>query len=377
MAETTASIKAQAILDSIREVVDALGTVHTTKEAKSALLKLAVLFSRNNDPVTSFELLESGLVEGLPRFATEFWSFGPYLSARSELLSETFFFFLRSTASMLARQLKIRLVAAKGTDVPKNCANVVVSSLLPFKLLMITFAHGSSKLNDERLGRPSGSSTSRLSGMLAAFVAVSSLLASSSSSPSTHLEDSSFTLPSRTEATESAQPSSLQATTPEVLLSAHAPRRSSRPSGRGLTAEDLNRETADVSLTQPSSSALLSTSAPKESMDRHLLHHSTLLRLFIQTFTNLPPCLLLLQQNSSLINLDKLQTSPNLPAALGIQLPSIALVSCMTDFRQLFFSNHCSYPPVTTGATQLDLHSILPKRSTHLLHLAMKSFIKS
>ncbi|PLW48785.1 hypothetical protein PCASD_03238 [Puccinia coronata f. sp. avenae] len=307
MAETTASIKAQAILDSIRDVVDALGTVQTTEEAKSALLKLAALFSRNNDPVTSFELLESGLVEGLLRFATESRSFGPSLSVRSEVLSETFFSSFegtpafvplvkrlqeslgrlegfevltavastpddsrRSTASMLARQLKIRLVAAEGTDVPKNCANVVVSihAIATFQAFNDYLRPRIIKAqDDERLGRPSGSSTSRLSGMLAAFAAVAGLPASSSSSPSGHLEDSGFTLPSRTEATESVQSSSLQATTPEVPLSAHAPRRSSRLSGRGLTAEDLNREAADVSLTRPSSSALLSTSAPTESME--------------------------------------------------------------------------------------------------------------
>ncbi|KAI7948318.1 hypothetical protein MJO29_009983 [Puccinia striiformis f. sp. tritici] len=91
MAETTASIRAQEILDNIRDVVNALGTVQTTEEAKLALTKLAALFSRENDPATSFELLESGLVEGLLRFATESRSFGPPLNVRSKLLSETFF----------------------------------------------------------------------------------------------------------------------------------------------------------------------------------------------------------------------------------------------------------------------------------------------
>ncbi|WAR59012.1 hypothetical protein PtB15_10B354 [Puccinia triticina] len=53
MAETTASTKAQDILDNIRAVVDALGTVEIADEAKSSLLKLAALFSRENNPVTS------------------------------------------------------------------------------------------------------------------------------------------------------------------------------------------------------------------------------------------------------------------------------------------------------------------------------------
>jgi len=138
-------------LDNIQDVVHALRNVETAEEAKSALHKLEALFSRDNDRVTSFELLESGLVEGLLRFATESRSFGASLSACSELLSETFFSssegtpaFVplvkhlqeslgrlerfevltavassrddsrRITASMLARQLKIRLVAAGG-----------------------------------------------------------------------------------------------------------------------------------------------------------------------------------------------------------------------------------------------------------------------
>ncbi|PLW37045.1 hypothetical protein PCANC_16295 [Puccinia coronata f. sp. avenae] len=132
---------------------------------------------------------------------------------------------------------KIRLVAAEGTDVPKNCANVVVSihTIATFQAFSDYLRPRIIKAkDDERLSRPSGSSPSRLSGMLAAFAAVAGLPTSSSSSPSTHLKDSGFTLPSRTEATESAQPLSLQATTSEVPLSAHAPRRSSRPSGRGL-----------------------------------------------------------------------------------------------------------------------------------------------
>ncbi|KNF05994.1 hypothetical protein PSTG_00986 [Puccinia striiformis f. sp. tritici PST-78] len=157
MAETTASIRAQEILGNIRDVVNPLGTVQTTEEAQLALAKLAALFSRENDPVTSFELLESGLVGGLLRFATESRSFGLILSETffsSSELSPAFLLLVkrlqeslgrlegfevltavastpddsrRSIASMLARQLKIRLVAAESTDVPRNCANIVVS----------------------------------------------------------------------------------------------------------------------------------------------------------------------------------------------------------------------------------------------------------
>jgi len=65
--------------------------------------------------------------------------------------------------------------------------------------------------DNERLGRPSGSSASRLSGMLA----VAGLPASSSpSSGADHLEELGFTLPSRAEAAESSQSSSLPAAAP-------------------------------------------------------------------------------------------------------------------------------------------------------------------
>lgn len=40
----------------IWEVVNALGTVETAEETKSALHKLVALFSHDNDPVISFEL---------------------------------------------------------------------------------------------------------------------------------------------------------------------------------------------------------------------------------------------------------------------------------------------------------------------------------
>ncbi|POV93846.1 hypothetical protein PSTT_17157, partial [Puccinia striiformis] len=148
MAETTASIRAQEILGNIRRRCQPTG-------------------NRSNYRGGAFELLESGLVGG-------FCALPPSLdlldvSAMSCLhatviLSETFFssselspaFLLlvkrlqeslgrlegfevltavastpddsrRSIASMLARQLKIRLVAAESTDVPRNCANIVVS----------------------------------------------------------------------------------------------------------------------------------------------------------------------------------------------------------------------------------------------------------
>ncbi|MBW0499959.1 hypothetical protein O181_039674, partial [Austropuccinia psidii MF-1] len=308
-AETSATIKAQKMLNHIRDIVNTLSTVNTADEAKSILLQLAALFSRENDPVTSFELSESGLVEGLLKFATEPRPLGLTLATRRELLSETFlsssngipafvplvkrlqeslgrlegFEVLtaiantpddsrRSTASMLARQLKIRLVAAEGTDVPKNCANVVVSihAIATFQAFNDYLRPRIIKAqDDERLGRPSGSSAGRLSGMLAAFAAVAGLPTSASSSPSAPIEEPSFTVASSRADSGASEPSHSQPSVmvPELASSSHIPRRSSRLSGRGLTAEDFEREIASSSSLRPSSSAELSTSAPIDSME--------------------------------------------------------------------------------------------------------------
>ncbi|POW06638.1 hypothetical protein PSHT_10341 [Puccinia striiformis] len=102
---------------------------------------------------------------------------------------------------------------------------------------------------DKRNGLPSGSPTIHLSGMLNANAAVPSLPASpSSSTPSSHLEESISSLPSRGEAAQSCSLSLLPAVAPEVPVEGHAPRHSSCLSGQGLAAEDLNREAGDCQL---------------------------------------------------------------------------------------------------------------------------------
>ncbi|KAI9618690.1 hypothetical protein KEM48_006575 [Puccinia striiformis f. sp. tritici PST-130] len=158
---------------------------------------------------------------------------------------------------MLARQLKIRLVAAEGTDVPRNCANVIVSihTISTFQAFNNYLRPRIITAQDNEChSRHSGSSTSCHSEMLAAFAAGAGLHASSSSStPSSHFKESGFSLPSRVEAAESSTLSSLTAAAPEVPpVKVHAPRRSSRLSRGGLIAEDLEREVVDPPLTRPS-----------------------------------------------------------------------------------------------------------------------------
>jgi E3 ubiquitin-protein ligase TRIP12 len=94
-----------------------------------------------------------------------------------------------SSPSLLARQLRLRLVAAEGSDIPKNFNNIVVSihAIATFQAL-----------HDYLRPRVSGLmfSGSRLSGMLAALAGVTSGL--SSTKPSEQPEASTSAGPSTT-----------------------------------------------------------------------------------------------------------------------------------------------------------------------------------
>lgn len=75
----------------------------------------------------------------------------------------------RGAASMLARQLRLRLVAAEGTTVPRNCTNITVSIHA-----IATFQALHDYLRPRVAGVGPGSS-SRLHGVLAAFAAATGL----------------------------------------------------------------------------------------------------------------------------------------------------------------------------------------------------------
>ncbi len=97
-----------------------------------------------------------------------------------------------SSPSLLARQLRLRLVASEGSDIPKNFNNIVVSihAIATFQAL-----------HDYLRPRVSGLmfSGSRLSGMLAALAGVASGgLSSSSTKPPEQLEASTSAGPSTT-----------------------------------------------------------------------------------------------------------------------------------------------------------------------------------
>ncbi|KAG8220830.1 hypothetical protein J3R82DRAFT_2323 [Butyriboletus roseoflavus] len=187
--------------DDLRRLVKKLSVSDVSEQAMcSTLREFADHFGSENS-VSSFELLRSGAVEGLLRFSTE-KGLVP-IKRRQEILFETFtrssrvgnssqsplavlvkklqesltrmenFEVVtiaqgsddskRSSPSLLARQLRLRLVADDDSDIPRNLQNMVVSihAIATFQAL-----------NDYLRPRVTGSmSSGRLSNMLAALAA--------------------------------------------------------------------------------------------------------------------------------------------------------------------------------------------------------------
>lgn len=195
--------------EALRLLVSRISASNATeKELSEALRELAELFASPHTSVSSFELLQSGVVDGLLQFATDQDRI-PKLKRRKEMLLEAFgcrrmkslssgqtpFATLvkklqesltrmesfevitvaqssdeskRSSPSLLARQLRLRLVAGEDeSDVPRNLHNIIVSihAIATFQAL-----------HDYLHPRVAGllNSGSRLSGMLAALAASAS-----------------------------------------------------------------------------------------------------------------------------------------------------------------------------------------------------------
>ncbi|KAI6008984.1 ubiquitin-protein ligase [Pisolithus marmoratus] len=177
--------------DEFRRLVAKLSAPDATEQVMVAALRDFAEHLTSNGSVSSFELLQSGAVEGLLRFATDSGSIA--VKRRRELLFEAFtklprggnsgqspFAVLvkrlqesltrmenfevisiaqgsddskRSSPSLLARQLRLRLVTDDDSDIPRNLQNMVA-------------------LNDYLRPRVAGIlSNGRLSNMLAALAA--------------------------------------------------------------------------------------------------------------------------------------------------------------------------------------------------------------
>lgn len=218
------------ISESLRQIVEQLSSIDAKADSISeSLRQLAQLFASPHTSVSSFELLQSGLVDSLLKFAS---TESPEMSSsrRREIFAQAFSIAAspgkgtassaspmatfvkklqesltrmesfnvitvsqssddtkRSSPSLLARQLRLRLVADADSDIPRNLQSLVVSihAIATFQAL-----------HDYLRPRVSGlfSDSPRLSSMLAALAAsglssaASSHLAALSAPPARNAE---------------------------------------------------------------------------------------------------------------------------------------------------------------------------------------------
>ncbi|KAJ6514891.1 hypothetical protein C8R47DRAFT_1275714 [Mycena vitilis] len=190
---------------ALQRLVAQLGRDGSEKDAVEALREMAELFGAPHSSVSSFELLQSGVVDGLLQFATDGerklsvarrkellldafagrrskvaigstpTPFATFVKKLQESLTRMESFDVvtvaqgaddskRSSPSLLARQLRLRLVAGDESDVPRNLHNIVVSIHA-----IATFQALHDYLRPRVAGLLGGGS--RLSGMLAALAA--------------------------------------------------------------------------------------------------------------------------------------------------------------------------------------------------------------
>ncbi|KAJ2915477.1 hypothetical protein MD484_g4935, partial [Candolleomyces efflorescens] len=258
----------------------------SAEDLSAALWDLAQLFSSTHTSVSSFELLQSGVVDGLLQFATdEGRSVG--IKKRKELLLDAFsgkkastfgqgqspFAVLvkklqealtrmesfnvttvsqntddskRSSPSLLARQLRLRLVAEPDSEIPRNLQNIAVSIHA-----IATFQALHDYLRPRVAGLLAGNS--RLSGMFAALAA-SGFPASASSRAA--LEDALQSARSSTSAVPSAS------TNEPPSASGVTRRRSQRLSAKNGTAPTNNQDAASTSESASTAGPSLGSTAP-------------------------------------------------------------------------------------------------------------------
>ncbi|KAF7309974.1 Ubiquitin-protein ligase [Mycena indigotica] len=261
---------------SLQQLVERLGQDGSEKDATEVLYELAELFGSPHSSVSSFELLQSGVVDGLLQFATDSERklnllrrkellldafvgrrsklgtnspFATFVKKLQESLTRMESFEVvtvtpgiddskRSSPSLLARQLRLRLVADDQSDVPKNLHNIVVSihAIATFQAL-----------HDYLRPRVAGllGSGSRLSGMLAA------------------LASSGFASVPRTPATEEPSTSTSASAPPPPPSSSSAPAESSSSnSGSTVTRRRSQRLSAKNTATTTTEAENIPDSAP-------------------------------------------------------------------------------------------------------------------
>lgn len=206
--------------ETLRRLVDVISKHDASeKELLDALRAIAELFASPHASVSSFELLQSGIVDALLQLTTDSdrivslprrkellldalvqrkmkvlngqTPFATFVKKLQESLTRMESFDVvtvtqgsddskRSSPSLLARQLRLRLVAEDDSGVPRNLHNIVVSihAIATFQALHDYLRPRVAGL----LGNNAGSASSRLSGMLSALSALGRVQAQASSS---------------------------------------------------------------------------------------------------------------------------------------------------------------------------------------------------
>ncbi|KDR80639.1 hypothetical protein GALMADRAFT_240990 [Galerina marginata CBS 339.88] len=275
--------------ENLRSVVEKISAPNSSdQEYSQALSELADLFASPHTSVSSFELLQSGVVDSLLMFATD-ENRAVGLQRRKEILldafssrkiknlnpSQTPFATLvkklqesftrmesfevitvaqnsdeskRSSPSLLARQLRLRLVAGDDSDIPRNLHNIVVSihAIATFQAL-----------HDYLRPRVAGllSSGSRLSGMFAALAA-SGLVGSTSKPPG----GDDAPAPPRPNAPAESSSAASASSAPVVQR-----RRSQRLAKQGVASSSSDNVTTAMEEGDSSASAIPSLSGPQSS----------------------------------------------------------------------------------------------------------------
>ncbi|CAE7224785.1 unnamed protein product [Rhizoctonia solani] len=206
---------ADPVLERLRGLLGTLRDPGAAEaELKDALKAIASMFGTSGGAsISSYELSKSGLVDGLLRFTTDS-ALALDVATRQQMVAQAFaprstkgtdspsasplavlvkklqesltrienFEVVtvspgaeasrRNSPSMLARQLRLRIVAEEGTDAPRSCSNIVVSIHA-----IATFQALNDYLRPRVAGALAGMGAggSRLSGVLAAFAAAAGL----------------------------------------------------------------------------------------------------------------------------------------------------------------------------------------------------------
>lgn len=271
-------------LDTVKYLVEALQrSTHSQRAAaaaEAALDQITALFSRAEEPISSFELLRSGLIDGLYSFAS---GDSPTLSlsARRELLIKALMTpdssgqsrgsalvrrlqeslsrlenveivttlsggadELRYRAiSPVSRQIRLRLQAEDGTDVPKGCNNIIVGihAIASFERLA-DFLRPKMNNMAALAAIGSGSGNSRLSTVLAALTGGSAGLESALAAGRTS-QQARTANGSAASASADAPSSSKAESSSSSSANKAVRRRSSRLSGKSAgSSRDAERE---------------------------------------------------------------------------------------------------------------------------------------